>query len=86
VGINSKAKVVFVQTADIRDKMANIIKESIDETIAELEKIMPEKQRIFFQNNKKRFFIGALTIISIEAFILIGGWGFIKFAYQYLGF
>lgn len=76
----------FVQTVDTRDKMANILKESIDETIAELEKILPEKQRIFFQNNKKKFFVGALAIISIEAFILIGGWGFIKFAYQYLGF
>lgn len=64
--------------------MSNIIKEAIDETIAELEKVMPEKQRIFFQTNKKKFFIGAITIMSIEAFILIGGWEFIKIGYVYL--
>ena len=53
--------------------MRNIIKESIDETIAELEKILPEKQRIFFHKNKKKFFITIIILLGIEAFMLIGG-------------
>lgn len=83
---NSKVKVIFVLIVDTKDKknMSNIIKEAIDETVAELEKMMSQKQRIFFQTNKRNFFIGAIVIISIEVFILIGGWQFIEVAYQYL--
>lgn len=66
--------------------MANILKESIDETLAELEKILPEKQRIFFQTNKRKFFLIAISLLLIEGFILIGGWEFMKYLYQYLGF
>lgn len=53
--------------------MSNIIKESINETIGELEKILSPKQKVFFQNNKRKFFITILVFLSIEAFVLIGG-------------
>lgn len=65
--------------------MKNIIKESIDETIADFEKVLPEKQRIFFQNNKHKLFRVIIVIVALEAFILIGGWELIKFIYNYLG-